>query len=1625
MGVILTTVVCQAQVVIRNTGYVDYTVGAEDYRRPSNEVSMTVPDTARTPSIITFHKYAPSVLDATEFSVRPTRFRDGGTQGLLELLSDPDHFGDLIDLNVVVPFLETQLYRAGDPIFFTVRDLDQNLLPTVRETVLVTLEVANTGDVEELQLTETGVDTGLFIGYIPSTADITPTFSGVLSVTTESEIVATYTDDVDGTDVSVAAALVDPFGVVFDSSNGDPIDGASVTIVDVSTGQPATVFGDDGVSSYPSTVVTGQTVVDSGDNTYPMPAGSYRFPLLTAGTYRLEITPPSAYTFPSTVSDGALQTLVGAPFELSTASRGADFVLQAGPAVQIDVPLDPGSAAPPGLYLRKEAAEEQVSIGDFLRYDLVLENTSAMPANQIRLVDTLPAGFRYQSGSAYLDQVKIEDPEISANGRTLTFEDLTDLIAGGTAELRYVVEVTSGTKPGVLKNLAQFEDINSVVSNLAEAPVTVDDDLLGENILIGRVMIRPKDRSTWTKHDQTIGLPGLEGARVFLEDGTYVITDKEGRFHFEGVSPGVHVVQLDLVSVPEQYEPVGIENSRFAGRSYSQFVDCQAGIMWRTDFFVTEKPPRVGRVEAQLEIAETEAGLRVAMPLKSEGLPMTRARAMFMLPKGYAVDGTEATLGDRTVPLSVMGTTVTATLGTVTEDLAETLVLNLTAKDDVADAEVKAILFTDVGEQTNLKTELMVATAANPAPAGTIEQTVEWSDVVEDEAVEPVEEVRDALWLSQQDASFEWVEPADNFVPAIPSLKMGIKYPKGSSVKLYNKGQEVSGLYVAESFDATKQHASMTRWRGLNLQLGANPFEAVLFDANGQELQRIERTFHYSGPPVKAEFVPEASILVADGRTQPAIALRLIDSNGQPARPGVIGEYSVDPPYQALMRDERRNRFLEVGEADDPIAYEVGADGIALLKLEPTSQSGEATVRVTLNEREYDFQAWLEPALRDWILVGLASGTAGYESVSENIEDLGVDDLQDGYYDDGRVAFFAKGKVKGKWLLTAAYDNKKDSTVNGQESLHQVIDPDSYYTLYGDETDQGYEAASAKKLYVKLERKTFYAMYGDFDTGLTVAELSNYSRSLTGLKSEYNGRNFTFNGFVSETDQSYAKDEIRGDGTSGLYRLSQRNLIINSDKIRIETRDRFQSQKILNEQRLTRHLDYNINYQDGTIYFKRPVYSKDENLNPIFIVAEYETSGEGEMNYNYGGRASVKTADDRAELGGSYVHEEGTETTGNLYGVDARVQLNEQNELRAEVAHSENDAVSSTANDSSGTAYLVELEHRSTRLEGTAYFREQDDGFGLGQQSISESGTRKMGVDARYRVGEQLDLVADVYHQENTSTGDTRDVVDVGFERRWEQSAMRLGYIWAEDDYVGEGKKRSDQVHFGVSQNLFADKVVFRADHYQSLSDSNDNIDYPTRTILGLDYYINQRVRLFSEYELTQGKDQDTEGARVGMATQPWTGASIETSMQQQIAEDGGRTLANLGLAQSLQLTEHWSIDGGIDGSRTFNESGNGSSFNPNVPNASGARRTSMPSRWARPIAKRPGVGPGGLNSVWQKLRTAAVCSPVSSVRSTRASICHSVPRSSIHRLTVVTILWMPIFATVLRTARWIRSGLF
>ena len=205
-----------------------------------------------------------------------------------------------------------------------------------------------------------------------------------------------------------------------------------------------------------------------------------------------------------------------------------------------------------------------------------------------------------------------------------------------------MLEVTAAAHTGTAENTATAT--GGLTSNTGRASVLVREDLYrNKAILIGRVIdvSRPDDGEFASPNDSKSvcddkadnDLKGLPNARVVLQDGTYVLTDKEGRWHIDNLRAGTHVVQLDLDSLPKDYEVVSCEqNDRFAGRNYSQFVNLRGGTLWRADFHVRKKAPLAVRLSQTLSAQSEPENITVGLKVVSS-TEVTGYSATVMLPE--------------------------------------------------------------------------------------------------------------------------------------------------------------------------------------------------------------------------------------------------------------------------------------------------------------------------------------------------------------------------------------------------------------------------------------------------------------------------------------------------------------------------------------------------------------------------------------------------------------------------------------------------------------------------------------------------------------------------------------------------------------------------------------------------------------------------------------------------------------------------------------------------------------------------------------------------------------------------------------------------------------------------------
>jgi uncharacterized repeat protein (TIGR01451 family) len=364
------------------------------------------------------------------------------------------------------------------PLILVLNAPGANRDPMVREVEPIELEAG--GRMSMIKLTETAPDSGVFAGGLPASGTFPELSACDLTLVRNAQLTLRYYET-DNSLGSTASTLIDPAGLVFDSATGALVDGAIVTLLD-ETGAPARVFGDDGISAYPATVVTGAAVRDASGREYRGVQGRYRFPFAAPGRYRLRVLPPGDYTAPSVASLTALallRTPAGEPFIINPGSFGGDITLVDEPIFS-DIPLDRAEAA--GLLLTKIAAVRQAAPGDVVRYNLRVTSRAASMVRAITVRDWLPRGLRYRRGSVR----GAGEPEIASDGRTLAFP-VASLAPSASADFSYQVDVEPAAPVGEALNRARAIG-DGVGSNEAAASVRLQALLMTDAFtIIGRV----------------------------------------------------------------------------------------------------------------------------------------------------------------------------------------------------------------------------------------------------------------------------------------------------------------------------------------------------------------------------------------------------------------------------------------------------------------------------------------------------------------------------------------------------------------------------------------------------------------------------------------------------------------------------------------------------------------------------------------------------------------------------------------------------------------------------------------------------------------------------------------------------------------------------------------------------------------------------------------------------------------------------------------------------------------------------------------------------------------------------------------------------------------------------------
>ena len=1166
-----------------------------------------------------------------------------------------------------------------------------NAASDVVESRIVLITGPN-GEQEQVTAVETGAATGVFtVPAMPVRPPPVKANDGILEGNPNDVFEISVQGC--GRTISTVVTLIEPRSIVFDSQTNDPIAGATVALVGVSGG----VCGTAPVSltGVANPVVTGSD-------------GRFAFPTLASGQYCLSVTPPNGYRFPSTVPWPQLPTGRNVLVSGLTAggSYGGAFSLGPNGVLVVDIPLDTTSQS--GLFVQKEASKATVEVGDFVDYTVRVRNGTgnSLTRADVTLTDNLPAGFGFVKGTARRDGNVIADPAGGA-GPQVVF-DIGTMARDAQAVLTYRVRTGPGSQQGDGVNRVQARYAAGGVetlSNVASARVKVTGGVFTEKgFILGKVFMDCNANGAQDKGE--LGVPGV---RVVLEDGTYVLTDGGGKFSFYGISNRTHVVKADRTTLPAGSR-LATTSFRNLGDPNSRIVDLKAGELARADFAIDGcAEPIVEAVKQRIEVAG-----------KSDELS-----AMF----GSQL-ATQATVVSDVRALPAAGV------------VAMTPTAGLAPAGGVSGAPgftsaAPANGFTPTAPANGFPS----ATRPSPAPGIAVPAAA-----APTQAMPPLEEIAVTL-----DNKLGFINLVDGQSVDYTQTTVRVKGAAGSAFSLSVNGAEVPAARVGKRSVLQEKQLQAWEYIGVPLVAGENTLTLAQVDQFGNARGSV--SIKVLAPGELGRIVVEVPTnAVADGKTPVKIVVKVMDARGTPV--------TVRTPV-TIGTDIGRwsTPDLDPNEPGLQVMVEGGRAEVELLPpLEPASTNIVVASGKVKAMAKLDFL----PELRSLIANGVVEGivnlrNVGHQAITPVRESDGFEQelsqlsrtWNDGKTQAGaRAAFYLKGKIKGDYLLTAAYDSDKDT----KERLFRDIQPDEFYPIYGDSGVRGFDAQSTSKLYVRVDNKRSYLLWGDFTTQVTseARKLSNYSRSLTGVKEHYENGSVSVNAFASRDTTRQVIEELRANGTSGPYQMGTPGALVNSEKIELIVRDRNQPALIVSTTQEVRFADYEIEALTGRILFKAPVPSVDRDLNPVFVRLTYEVDQGGAQFWVAGVDAQVKLGD-RVEVGGVYVRDQNPLAPFKLAGANATVKVAEGTYVIGEAARTENGI-----EEKKGDAGRIEVKHESTDLKANAYVAHTDKDYDNPGAYLSQ-GRGESGGKLEYKLTPRTTIRAEALRTEDLVTSSKRD----------------------------------------------------------------------------------------------------------------------------------------------------------------------------------------------------------------------------------------------------------------------------
>ncbi len=657
-----------------------------------------------------------------------------------------------------------------------------------------------------------------FCPYLPDENSVlVPLFdaapdSCVLGSGSDDELVGRYVDSTSGFAIA-DVAIVHPRAMVFNAQTLQPVEGAVVSLRLAATDEVAI----DLATGAPLSSITGAD-------------GLYELPRLDVGVrYYLHVDAPDGHRFPSVVPAERLPA-----FQVSTVSYGRGAGLEGAFDVErselpqlVDIPLD-SDVTDILLAIEKQSLQSEVDIGQVVSYSISIKNMDTQPMTSVQIEDRPPYGFRYVPLSSTTNGLISADPEIS-NGM-LTYE-LGTLEPGELATIVYSLRATAGAIDSNGINSVIANAVNGdnalVVSSPAHARVEMRRDgvLSDRAAMFGKIYVDQNCDGLHNNKEWPIG-----GVKLYLQDGTYTVSDADGLFSLYGLRPGSHVIKVDNHTLPKGLSLKPLDSNQGADPD-SRFVDLMTGDFYRVDFAAS--CPVVDQDRIFAEIKARNESINGSWLLKDA----EQFRA------GEALEQVDP------------GTLVRSADG----DLSNGLLDGPASSENLAD--------------TGLAARMALAEIAK-----------------REQHAEPVlpkpKEVVAGITKAQAKAG-TWLWPKDNL--SVKGRFMAV-IRDGIEPTLYVNGDPVAASQIGERMANRREKAQVVAWYGVALDPGENTVEIKGVGPFGNERILAEGVFKKPSSGASIRVSTQLDTIQADGgRSTLPVTVEVLDEHGYPA----LGVYFV------------------------------------------------------------------------------------------------------------------------------------------------------------------------------------------------------------------------------------------------------------------------------------------------------------------------------------------------------------------------------------------------------------------------------------------------------------------------------------------------------------------------------------------------------------------------------------------------------------------------------------------------------------------------------------------------------------------------------------------------------------